>query len=379
MSSHVAIVRCEDYEKEKVYRAVGEGIALLGGVEKFCGCGETILIKPNLLRSAAPEKAVTTHPAVVSAVARHFLEADVRVSLGDSPGFGKPESVAKKSGLGQVLEEHGIAMADFQTAVQISFPEGHLIRQFMLAQGVVDADGIVSLPKFKTHALTRITGAVKNQFGCIPGLLKGEFHARLPEMDRFARMLADLCRAVNPRLYIMDAVVAMEGNGPGNGDPRALNAILLSEDPVALDAAACAMIDLDPALVPTCRWGAETGLGSYAEISYAGSEPAAFHLPDFKVNRKEAKDGVMNRVLARLIRQLITPRPVIAEENCTRCGTCVRVCPATPKAVQFENEDRNKPPVYNYTDCIRCYCCQELCPEKAIHVATPLPGRVLGR
>lgn len=376
----VALVRCGSYDGSEVFDAVGRGLTLLGGVEHFAAKGETILLKPNLLAGAAPEKAVTTHPAVMRAVARHLQANGARLTYGDSPGFGRPESAARRAGLTAVADELGIRLADFQQGNTVSFPEGDFLKQFTVARGVFECDGLVSLPKMKTHALTRMTGAVKNQFGCIPGLLKGEFHARMSDLDRFARMLVDLTRFLRPRLYVMDAVVAMEGNGPRSGDPRAMNALLFSTDPVAMDAVSCRMANLDPALVPTNKWGQKMGLGVYTSVEILGDRLESFVAEDFEVNRKpEPVSGSMNGALAKILRNRLVPRPEIDRFRCTHCGTCVKACPVTPKALGFKDTEHNAPPGYDYTRCIRCYCCQEMCPEQAITVTTPPLGRLIHR
>ncbi|HPO14680.1 MAG TPA: DUF362 domain-containing protein [Candidatus Hydrogenedentes bacterium] len=378
--SKVAVVKCSEYEEGQVVEAVGRGLSLIGGIEQFVKKDERILLKPNMLVGTVPEKAVTTHPAVFKAVARHLLGQGAQLTYGDSPGFGRPDSVARKAGLSAAADELGIPLADFSTGSTVSFPEGHLIKQFTLAKGVLDCDGIVSLPKMKTHALTRLTGAVKIHFGCIPGLLKGEFHARMSDMERFSKMLVDLTRYLRPRLYVMDAVVAMEGNGPRSGTPRPMHAILVSTDPVAMDAVACRMMALDPTLVPTNVWGEELGLGSYTNIETVGDSVASFVVKDFKVNRTTGSTtGSMNSRLARILRNRVVPRPAINAARCTRCGTCVKVCPVTPKAVDFQNREAGGPPVHTYSRCIRCYCCQEMCPENAITVITPPIGRLLHR
>ena len=380
MTGVVALVRCPDYDEDRVFEAVGRGLELLGGAGRFVRDGEQILLKVNLLAGAEPDRVVTTHPSVLKAVARHFDAAGARVSYGDSPGFGRPDAVARRAGLVQVAEELGLPMADFTAGEIVSFPEGKFMHQFNIARGVRECDGLVSLPKMKAHQLTRFTGAVKNQFGCIPGLLKGEFHARMSDMDRFAQMLVDLNRLLRPRLFIMDAIVAMEGNGPRSGKPRQVSALLLSDDPVALDTAACKMINLDPALVPTNTWGEKMGLGTCTSMKPVGDPLESFVVADFDVNRKSGSTtGTMNSFIARLVKNLIVPRPVINASLCTRCGTCVRVCPATPKAVDFRAAGRSLPPTYDYGICIRCYCCQELCPESAITVTTPPVGRLLHR
>jgi uncharacterized protein (DUF362 family)/ferredoxin len=379
-SSQVALVRCESYDEQVVYQAVSRGLALLGGPERFVQPGEEILLKPNLLVRSAPEKAVTTHPAVFRAVAQVLGAAGARLSYGDSPGFGGTRMTARGAGLVKVAEELGIALADFSRGETVSFAEGELIKQFNIAAGVLAADGIVSLSKFKTHGLARFTGAIKNQFGCIPGMLKGEFHARMPDAERFCQMLVDLNRFLRPRLYVMDGVVAMEGNGPRNGEPRPMSVLLFSDDPVALDATASRMINLDPELVLTTKWGEEWGLGCYSSVEILGDPLEYFYAPDFVVRRspdRPTTDGERS-FFARAFKNWIIPRPVLVPANCTTCGTCVEVCPVEPKAIDFR-DSRDKPPVYDYELCIRCYCCQEMCPDNAITIETPLLGRLLHR
>ncbi|MBN1859288.1 DUF362 domain-containing protein [Candidatus Bipolaricaulota bacterium] len=373
----VAAVRCETYDDDRVHEAVLRGFQALGGAERFVQPGERIVLKPNLLAGRGPERAVTTHPSVFRAVARVLGDAGVTLQYGDSPGFGKTETIAGKAGLASVARDLGISVADFQSGETVSFLDGDLIKQFTVAKGVLDADGLISLPKMKTHGLTRITGAIKNQFGCIPGTLKAEFHARLPNADQFSRMLVDLNRLLHPRLFVMDGIVAMEGNGPQAGVPRAMNVLLLSEDPVALDATFCRLVKLDPALVPPIVHGARQGLGVSEGIHYVGDPIDSFVAEDFDVNRSSRSTTGKAGRYSRLARRLVVPKPVIQAERCIRCGTCVEVCPVTPKAVMFEGNDRSRPPVHHYDRCIRCYCCQEMCPESAIKIHVPLLGRTI--
>jgi uncharacterized protein (DUF362 family)/NAD-dependent dihydropyrimidine dehydrogenase PreA subunit len=383
VGSTVALVRCETYNDDAVYAAVGRGLELLGGVERFVTGGESLLLKPNLLVASAPGASVTTHPSVFAAAARHLAEAGATLSYGDSPAVGRPEGAAKRAGLVDVATELGIPFADFTNGRDFSAPEGRLVKRWFIAEGVLAADGIVSLPKMKTHALTRMTGAVKNQFGCIPGARKGEFHARMPDIRTFAQMLVDLCGALAPRLYVMDGIVAMEGNGPRGGDPRPVGVILLSDDPVALDATACRLMGLDPALVETVTLGQESGLGVWDEVTVLGDPLEENVAGEFVANRRRGSTtGPANGTAAWLARTFIVPRPFIVAARCTSCGTCVRVCPVDPKAVDWTHDadgHRSQPPVHDYQRCIRCYCCQEMCPERAIEVSVPLLGRVIHR
>jgi len=377
--SVVAAVRCPSYEdRDALDRIVARAVDLLGGVERFVRHGETILLKPNLLVGRSPERAVTTHPHVFGAVAHIVRSAGAKRSYGDSPGFGRPEAVVQRSGLSAVADALGVSLADFGRGTEVPFPAGKLVKRFTIAQGVLAADGMVSISKMKTHGLTRITGAIKNQFGCIPGPLKAEFHARLPNVDLFSQMLVDLNRLLAPRLFVMDGVIAMEGNGPQGGRPRPMNVILASSDPVALDTAFCQLIGLDPDLVPPIVYGELAGLGT-RQIRWVGDPIDSLIALDFDVNRSpRSTTGRPGRV-SRIARRFVVPKPAVRADRCTRCGTCVEVCPVAPKAVGFPGGDRSLAPVHDYGRCIRCYCCQEMCPVSAIEIDIPLLGRIIHR
>jgi uncharacterized protein (DUF362 family) len=373
MKSKVAIVRCNSYEAEEVKNAVSRGMELIGGVNTFVKRGEKILLKVNLLVGEIPEKCVTTHPAIFKAVAEIFSTEGANLSYGDSPGFGATHAAAKKAGIAEVAEEMKIELADFKDGRDVFFGEGNQNKKFHLANGVLDADGLISLPKMKTHGLERFTGAVKNQFGCVVGMRKGEFHVKLPDATDFARMLVDLNSYVKPSLYIMDGVMAMEGNGPRGGTPRAMNALLFSTDPIALDATASRMINLNPLFVPTTMVGAETGAGNYKEedIEIVGDALKEFICMDFNVERTPVKSIKKGKMVQFLNNRLVA-KPYIIEEKCTQCGTCVVSCPVEGKAVNWLNGNKTKAPVYDYAKCIKCYCCQEMCPESAIILKDPL-------
>ncbi len=372
----VALVHCENYDPAVVSAAVARGLSLLGGVESFFKLNETLLLKPNLLLGDSPERGSTTHPAIFRAVIEQFQRAGAHLVYGDSPGFGSPTGAVRVSGLLEVADAFGVPLADFTTGEDVPFSEGQLMKQFHLAAGVRSADGLINLPKFKTHGLMRLTGAVKNLFGCLPGVQKAGFHARLPDEYRFGEMLVDLAELISPRLHIMDGVVAMEGNGPRNGQHRTMAVLLFSTNPYVLDHVMAQMAALDPQLLQTLRIAQKRGLYTPEQIQVLGDPLSMFIQPNFVVNRDRTSTTGKPGFWMTYFKNWVTPRPVIDSDQCSYCGRCVRVCPATPKALAFQN-GCSQSPDYDYDACIRCYCCQEMCPENAISIQTPALGRLV--
>jgi len=370
--SKVALVRCESYDYAEVKAAVERGLQLIGGADLFAKPGEKILLKPNLLSADLPEKGTTTHPSVFRAVAEIFKNTNAKISYGDSPAFHSPKAAAIKSGLDAVANELNIELSDFKNGEEIFFKEGTQNKKFLIAKGVLETEGIISLPRLKTHGFAKMTGSIKNQFGCIPGPSKGEFHVKLSDANDFSRMLVDLNCYLKPRLFIMDGIVAMEGNGPRGGDLIKMNILLFSSDPIALDAVVCRLINLDPELVPTIKYGMEAGLGTFVkeEIELLGDSFESFYTPEFNVKRDPITPFKVGGLRTFLMNSIV-PKPVINPKKCIKCGVCVNMCPVNPKAVDWHDGVKTNIPTYKYKRCIRCYCCQELCPESAITLKVP--------
>jgi uncharacterized protein (DUF362 family)/NAD-dependent dihydropyrimidine dehydrogenase PreA subunit len=369
-TSRVALLRCSTYDEQEVLAAVRRGVDLLGGIDAFAAAGERILLKPNVLAGDAPERCVSTHPSILKAVGRLFREK-ATVCYGDSPGRGDALPHLETAGLAAAAQEQGLELADFDHGRRLGFPHAPRADSFLIAEGVLAADGIVSLSKLKTHMVTRMTGAVKNLYGCIPGQAKRRYHFSHPNAFSFSQMLVALNLLLKPkvRLHIMDGIMGMEGNGPRNGDPAHVGVLLFSTDPVALDAVMCDLIELDPMRIATSGPGRRRGLGTCRmdEIEVVGDSVPASRPGSFKVKRGPIRDFSPQGMLAR-IDNIIGQRPVLNERRCVRCGQCVEACPVQPKALQWPGGNRREPPVYSYDRCIRCYCCQEICPEGAISV-----------
>ncbi len=388
MEKHiVALVPISTYEQGQVDAALRQGIELLGGMAQFVQPDEQVLIKPNLLARAQAEKAITTHPAVFSALCRLLREEGyARVKYGDSPGnpTTTPEKAAEGCGLTDAAEKYGIEKADFISGSIVSYPQGKAAKSFYLCKGVQECDAYINVCKMKTHALERITGAVKNQYGCIAGVNKAAGHASFPDSEVFADMLIDLNKCVAPRLHIMDGIMAMEGNGPASGTPTPMNMLLFSADPVALDTLFATLIHLDPMTVPTCVSGAREGLGVMDEESILIRTPEGdltlsqaqekYGRSDFDVYRGKIMKGLLSHLGP--FQPFLRHRPVADQKKCVGCGVCEESCPVEGKAV---HAGKGQKAHYDYDKCIRCYCCQEMCPVKAIEVHRPLILRLLSR
>lgn len=364
--TRVALLSCSGYVKERIDRELSR-LPVLSDFPDMRD--KTVLLKPNLLSATAPERAATTHPAFLRGVIDLVKSQNpARIWVGDSPGIGPAKGAARAAGLLHVCEETGVEWINFSSTSPFEASgRGVVHRQFYLAREASEAEVIISLPKLKTHGLMYFTGAMKNLFGLLPGLDKAGFHMRYPDPLDFARMIVDLNRAVKADYAIMDGILAMEGRGPGNGDPRELNIILASSDLLALDITAADIIGYDGPSLPihSLALNSPLGVNSPGEIEITG-EPKENHLcRDFKrIKVPKNHTGLVHEKWQPFLKSLLVPRPVFNRRTCITCGKCLAICP--PQALEFTGKGKGKRVTVNYDLCIRCYCCDEICPVGAV-------------
>ncbi len=380
MRSLISLRGVKDYHPAAVLEAMRATLAPLGGMAAFVQPGQRVLLKPNLLAAYGPERAVTTHPAIVRAAILLVREAGGTPIVGDSPGVGGLSFVARRCGITAVLEETGAELADFSTPRTFEGPEGAVAKRLTLVKALSDADVLVTLPKLKTHGQMTLTGALKNQFGLVPGMLKSRWHFRLQRPEWLAALLLDIHRIARPALAIMDAIVGMEGKGPSAGRPRRLGAMLASRDLAAMDTLACHLIGLEPRHVPALVAAHHAGIGAttLADLEVVGEDWRRLQRPDFeKVSELEDLLRILPlpRSVLRWVREQWTFRPRIDGTRCQRCGLCRDGCPVSPPAI-----DPEAPALRQIDDavCIRCYCCHELCPNQALVLERPWATWPLG-
>lgn len=371
MKVKVGLVKCPTYDSKELDTALDAAMRLSGGINVK---GKKILLKPNILQDSNPSKAISTHPEFVKSVIKYMQkEGAVEIYVGDSPGFQKPGYSGRKCGIRQVTEETGAKWVDFTKGkTTIKTETGKVQKDFKVSSIIEQVDMIISLPKLKTHQLMYFTGAVKNLFGLLPGLSKSPYHVSYPNRHNFGEMILDLLEAVKPAYSIMDAIIGMEGPGPGNGYPRPVKLILASPNAVALDIIASSVIGYDPMQIPTNKLALKRdfGIKKFSDISVEGVKVEDVKIEDFrKIATKTFHNIIFDLFHFRIFEKLqhkMKPKPYFIEEKCIKCGECIKIC--SSDANWFENGPNGKFVAVSYNKCIRCYCCHEICPVDAIEI-----------
>lgn len=372
----VSIVRCEDYDPDRVAAAVQRLVDLLGGMSRFVKPGQRVLVKPNLLVPRVVEKAVLTDPSVILAVCRMVLEAGADCMVGDGSMGGGARACLRKLKVLEPLEDLGVQVVDFKEIRRQPGAKGSTYKSFDIAREVAEADVVINLPKAKTHCQMMVTLALKNTFGYIVGHRKAGWHLKAgQDYQKFARMLYDLHYCKAPVLNILDGVIAMEGDGPAGGDAKKLGFIMAGADAVSLDTV-CTHIfrmqaDQVPILIEAAKSGRYLPIGRIEILgdNWKGFLPKAFKPPATQVGMLGEH---IPEWLSRWVRSSMVSHPRPMPDVCVGCGLCVKVCPSEAITLVGELAQVAK------KSCIRCYCCMEACPEKAIRVGKGWLGRLLG-
>jgi uncharacterized protein (DUF362 family)/NAD-dependent dihydropyrimidine dehydrogenase PreA subunit len=329
-------------------------LAPLGGMERFVKKNEKVLLKVNLLSGKAPEKAVTTHPEFVRAVARAVRAAGGAPYIGDSPAgtFSKRtlDKAYERSGLKDMAAEEEIPLNFDTGARKLDIPNGQRLQRSPICNYALNAEKVIALPKLKTHSLQYMTLACKNMYGVVPGLTKAKYHARFPGRVGFADMMLDILSIAKPHLYIMDGIEGMEGQGPGSGDPVKMDLVLASTDGVAMDISVCKILGVEPVGIPVLKRAKVRGLWP-DRIDYSIRSPEDVAYKGFRL--PNTADHLLTG------KKVPGKSPVITDK-CTACGECESICPKGAVKVQGRMAE------VTYSKCIRCFCCHEVCPENAI-------------
>ena len=370
----VSIIRAENYDLPALRLAVLRLLEPLGGIAAFINPGDRVLLKPNMLAAKEPDKAVTTHPSLVQVVAELVRDSGGTVLIGDSPGIGSFLRVADKSGIASAARASGSTLVEFSEAIEL---QGRgTFRSISIARAYYEADKIINLPKLKTHEMMTMTCAVKNLFGAVIGTEKAGWHLKAGcSRELFAQLLLEIYLLKKPALNIVDAIFAMEGNGPGSGDPVKLGLLIAGVNPVAVDVIAGELTGIPADLLPIEREAAKMKMvGALREdIELCGEAMATVPEMRFKLpSGLDVQFGIPS-FLAKALKRHLTSYPAADKETCVLCGICRDACP--PVAITIQNSALS----VDNARCIRCWCCRELCPHNAMATKRGLLLRVLTR
>ncbi|MFH0840328.1 MAG: DUF362 domain-containing protein [Candidatus Omnitrophota bacterium] len=369
--SKVSIVKCSDYDPNKVEAAVFRSVELLGGIESFVKKGDTVLIKPNLLSARRPEEVVCTHPEVVRAAIRLVKKAGAEALVGDSPGtfLGTKaiEEVYEKTGIKGIAEEEGVKL--------VKLNKSRMVGGYPIAIEALEASFILSLPKLKTHTLTVITGAIKNTFGMVPGLFKSQCHKKSPQPKNFVKILLDVYEIAKPGLSIMDGIIGMDGEGPAAGKAVNTGIVAASADGVSLDAviSKIAGVPTSKDIIVNEARRRNAGEVDLNKIEVLGEPIEMVKFKKFRLPVTASAVNALPDFIMDLMRGVLNFRPFIDEKTCVKCGICKDACPVDAITIS-KTESR----IYDNI-CIKCFCCHEMCPHKAIYIKKGLLTRLLWR
>ena len=372
VKNKISIGYIDTYEYGRLRDAVLMVLEPLGGIGAFAGPGERVLLKPNMLAAKEPADAVTTHPALVRVMAELVRATGAVVIVGDSPGIGGFQRVAERTGIALAARESGASLVPFDKTVELT--GSGTFRRIELARSYWEADKIINLPKLKTHEMMTMTCAVKNLFGAVVGTEKAGWHLKAGTSRRqFARLLLEIYLLKKPALNIVDAVVAMEGDGPGSGDPVTLNALIAGVNPIAVDVLAARLAGIPPNLLHIEREAEHMGLEgvNWEEMEIVGASLEMFGRKPFRLPKGLDVQFGLPGFLKKGLRRHLTARPVADKDLCVLCGVCRDACP--PRVITIQNSALS----IDEGRCIRCWCCRELCPLDAMKVRRGVLMRLL--
>lgn len=301
----VSLIKADSYELRSLRKSLETLLEPFGGMGGIVKKGDRVLLKPNLLTASRPTKECVTRREIVYCVAKMVQEVGGKPFIGDSPAFGSAKGVAAANGYLPLIEELNLPVVEFRGKRYETVSEK--FNHLLLSKEAMEADVIINLPKLKSHVQLTMTMGVKNLFGCVPGKMKAWWHMEAgKDSARFGQMLVETARAINPDLTILDGIIAHEGNGPSNGEPRFLGILGAAQDVFALDRAILEILKIEPQRVPTVAASMRLGLcHELAEMEFPHLRPEELTVSDWKLPEKLMPiDFGMPRLIKSIFRHL---------------------------------------------------------------------------
>jgi uncharacterized protein (DUF362 family) len=235
-----------------------EAIAVLGGMGKFVGRGDRVVIKPNIGWDRTPEMAACTNPEVVRTLVELVLEAGAKKAVVIDNTTNQAKRCYVRSGIQEAVKQAGgdmLFVDDYR--VKKMALRGEWIKEWEIVQDVVESDVIINVPIGKVHSLCRLTLAGKNWLGATAGA-RNQFHQSLD------KSITDLSAFFKPRLTVLDAYRILVRNGPQGGRPsdtELRKTVVAGTDPVAVDTFGATLFGVAPGELPYLALSKARGLG----------------------------------------------------------------------------------------------------------------------
>ena len=232
----------------------------LGGIRRFVGRQDVVVIKPNIAWDRTPEQAANTNPEVVAEVVRQCWQAGAKRVIVTDVSCNEQRRCFQRSGIQAAAHAEGaeVILPDPELFREVDLG-GVVLKSWPVFTPFLEADKIINLPIAKHHVLTGATLGMKNWYGILGGE-RNRLHQQIHQS------LCDLASFMLPTVTIMDCYRILLRNGPTGGnleDVALKKTIVAGTDPVALDAwVAKAYWNLDPAKMPYLEMAAARGLGT---------------------------------------------------------------------------------------------------------------------
>ena len=291
------VVIIKGKERDKM---VDEGVNLLGGLDKYVKKNGKVLIKPNLCAIKTWDTGATTDPKLVEEIIIRLKGITNNILIGESNHSTITAEYAFDAlGYVEIAKRHDIKLinlSDKSRLVELDNKEGFFLKKIALHEELLAADLIINLPVMKTNEISLVTLALKNIIGVLPDREKARFHASIHEI------IADINKYIKKTFVILDGRIAMEGDGPIDGESVRLDLLVFADDPVAADYIGAKIMGIDPVEVKHVELSEISGAGTTKNIQLKGEDLNSvikkFKRPNRLSFRKKIMYGILgNRFL----------------------------------------------------------------------------------
>ena len=250
-AAQVFIAKNQRYEGD-LARTIRDGL-IATGLQPAGMKGKRVLLKPNMVEPTRAARHMTTHPAVVLAVAEVFRGWEAEVIVGEGPGHVRDTEMAlEESGIREALDAGKLPFADLnyeETVFQRNMGRSSQLKGFYFPQTVAAVDLIVSLPKMKTHHWMGVTASLKNMYGVIPGIRYG-WPKNVLHFYGIENTVFDINASIPKTIAVVDGIECMEGDGPIMGTKKQMGLLVMGLVPTAVDATVCRLMKVIPEKIP---------------------------------------------------------------------------------------------------------------------------------